>query len=214
MRNFGSVEKFANKIIIFLEKERQQDLDLLPSTPWECTSDLSVLLHTFYQSIIADERENPSLYFICRLNSVIELARILDGIRDPELSFESRLLLSRAPINTDDHTVLYYYTQFVRAYSRNEKVSLQLHLKDQSKPLKSWRATIKQLNHFESLHKVIDLYLWLSWKLKDSFPMQEYAKKQSGICSNVINEILKNSKIQQKTTHNKKRYEKLTSKFI
>lgn len=46
------------------------------------------------------------------------------------------------------------------------------------------------LQELESIHKVLELYVWLSFRLEDSFPDRELAASQKAICSMLIEEFL------------------------
>lgn len=46
------------------------------------------------------------------------------------------------------------------------------------------------LKELESIHKVLDLYVWLSYRLEESFPDRELASSHKAICSMLIEEFL------------------------
>ncbi|RZS11152.1 hypothetical protein BHM03_00042497 [Ensete ventricosum] len=46
------------------------------------------------------------------------------------------------------------------------------------------------LKELESVHKVLDLYVWLSFRMEDSFPDRDVASSQKAICSLLIEEFL------------------------
>uniref|UniRef100_A0A6N2MV41 ATP-dependent RNA helicase SUV3 C-terminal domain-containing protein n=1 Tax=Salix viminalis TaxID=40686 RepID=A0A6N2MV41_SALVM len=50
--------------------------------------------------------------------------------------------------------------------------------------------TESALKELESIHKVLDLYVWLSFRLEDSFPDRELAASQKAICGLLIEEFL------------------------
>ncbi|EEC76170.1 hypothetical protein OsI_13485 [Oryza sativa Indica Group] len=54
-----------------------------------------------------------------------------------------------------------------------------------------------QLKELESIHKVLELYVWLSFRLEDSYPDRELAASQKSICSMLIEEYLERSGWQQ-----------------
>lgn len=54
-----------------------------------------------------------------------------------------------------------------------------------------------QLKELESVHKVLELYVWLSFRLEDSFPDRGLADSQKSICSMLIEEYLQRSGWQQ-----------------
>ncbi|RLN41999.1 ATP-dependent RNA helicase SUV3, mitochondrial [Panicum miliaceum] len=53
--------------------------------------------------------------------------------------------------------------------------------------------THNQLKELESVHKVLELYVWLSFRVEDSFPDREVAASQKSICSMLIEEYLERS---------------------
>ncbi|KAF3322865.1 ATP-dependent RNA helicase SUPV3L1 [Carex littledalei] len=53
--------------------------------------------------------------------------------------------------------------------------------------------TQNQLKELESIHKVLDLYVWLSYRMEESFPDREVAASQKSMCSLLIEEFLERS---------------------
>ncbi|PRQ55226.1 putative mitochondrial degradasome RNA helicase subunit domain-containing protein [Rosa chinensis] len=53
------------------------------------------------------------------------------------------------------------------------------------------------LKELESIHKVLDLYVWLSFRLEESFPYRELASSQKSICHLLIKEFLERFGLQK-----------------
>ncbi|XP_059445728.1 DExH-box ATP-dependent RNA helicase DExH16, mitochondrial-like isoform X3 [Corylus avellana] len=78
-------------------------------------------------------------------------------------------------------------TQFARNYANKGIVRLREIFTPGPLQVPETHAAVKEL---ESIHKVLDLYVWLSFRLEDSFPDRELASSQKAICSLLIEEFL------------------------
>ncbi|KAH6757117.1 ATP-dependent RNA helicase [Perilla frutescens var. hirtella] len=156
------------------------------------TFDLLLLfsrLHPTYglQQILEHFVEHAKLsdkYFITNCEEMLKVAAVVDEL---PLSLSDKYLFLMSPVDMDDDISSQGLTQFAESYCRNHIVRL----KEIFSPgtLKIPKSH-KQLKELESIHKVLDLYVWLSFHMDDSFPDRELAASQKSICSMLIEEFL------------------------
>ncbi|KAL6970447.1 RNA helicase [Sarracenia purpurea var. burkii] len=78
-------------------------------------------------------------------------------------------------------------TQFAQNYAKNGIARLREIFTPGTLQVPKTQTALKEL---ESIHKVLDLYVWLSFRLEDSFPDRDLAYSQKEICSMLIEEFL------------------------
>ncbi|KAL7123998.1 hypothetical protein ABFS83_14G019100 [Erythranthe nasuta] len=131
--------------------------------------------------------ENAKLsenYFIADSEEMLKVAAVIDEL---PLTLDDKYLFTMSPVDMDDDISSQGLTQFAESYSKNGIV----HLKEIFTPgtLKIPKSH-KALKELESIHKVLDLYVWLSFHMEDNFPDRELAASQKAICSMLIEEFL------------------------
>uniref|UniRef100_A0A5B7BG96 ATP-dependent RNA helicase SUV3 C-terminal domain-containing protein n=1 Tax=Davidia involucrata TaxID=16924 RepID=A0A5B7BG96_DAVIN len=92
-----------------------------------------------------------------------------------------------SPVDMNDDISSQGLTQFAQNYAKNGIVRLREIFTPGTLQVPKTQTALKEL---ESIHKVLDLYVWLSFRLEDSFPDHELASSQKAICSMLIEEFL------------------------
>ena len=123
---------------------------------------LSQLLNIFISLCKIDD----SKYFLCNYEA-IKLAELVDQIKIPLIA---KYTFCTSPITTKEKLISSCFVKFVRYYSKNEPVTAEI-LQDMIKwPLPpNSPVDIDNLKHLEVVYDVLDLYLWLSFRFKETF---------------------------------------------
>lgn len=146
-------------------------------------------LHPTYglQQILEHFVENAKLsenYFITNCEEMLKAAAVIDEL---PLTLSDKYLFVMSPVDMDNDISYQGLTQFATSYCKNHIVRLkEIFTPGTLKIPKSQ----KQLKELESIHKVLDLYVWLSFHMDDCFPDREIAASQKAICSMLIEEFL------------------------
>ncbi|XP_015088189.1 ATP-dependent RNA helicase SUV3, mitochondrial [Solanum pennellii] len=123
-------------------------------------------------------------YFIANCDELLKVAAIIDTL---PLSLHDKYLFCISPVEMDDDISSQGLTQFATNYSNNGLVRLREIFTPGTLKVPTSHTALKEL---ESIHKVLDLYVWLSYRLEESFPDRELASSQKAICSMLIEEFL------------------------
>ncbi|RDY10643.1 DExH-box ATP-dependent RNA helicase DExH16, mitochondrial, partial [Mucuna pruriens] len=140
----------------------------------------------FYQ-ILAHFLDNAKLsenYFIVNCEQLLKVAAVIDEL---PLGLREKYLFCISPADMDDEISSQGLTQFAENYAKKGLVRLREIFTPGSLKVPNTPAALKEL---ESIHKVLDLYVWLSFRLEESFPDHELASSQKAICSMLIEEFL------------------------
>ncbi|GAV80610.1 Helicase_C domain-containing protein/SUV3_C domain-containing protein [Cephalotus follicularis] len=123
-------------------------------------------------------------YFISNSEEILKVAAVVDGL---PLGLHDKYLFCVSPVDMNDEISAQGLTQFAQSYASRGIVRLkEIFIPDKLQVPK----TQKGLKELESIHKVLDLYVWLSFRFEDSFPDHELASSQKSICSLLIEEFL------------------------
>ncbi|OCT70072.1 ATP-dependent RNA helicase SUPV3L1, mitochondrial [Xenopus laevis] len=106
------------------------------------------------------------LYFVCNID---DFKFVADMIQHIPLNLRARYVFCTAPINRKQPFVCTSLLRFARQFSRNEPLTFDWICRLVNWPVVSPK-TIKDLVHLESVHDILDLYLWLSYRFMDMFP--------------------------------------------
>ncbi|XP_022854279.1 ATP-dependent RNA helicase SUV3, mitochondrial isoform X1 [Olea europaea var. sylvestris] len=131
--------------------------------------------------------ENAKLsanYFIADCEEMLKVAAVIDEL---PLNLNDKYIFCISPVDMDDDISSQGLTQFAHSYSRNGIVRLREIFTPGTLKVPKTQTALKEL---ESVHKVLDLYVWLSFHIEDSFPDRELASSQKAICSMLIEEFL------------------------
>lgn len=131
--------------------------------------------------------ENAKLsenYFIANCEEMLKVAAVIDEL---PLGLQEKYLFCMSPVEMSDEIISQGLTQFAQNYASKGVVPLREIFTPGTIKVPKTQAALKEL---ESIHKVLDLYIWLSFRLEESFPDRELAASQKAICSLLIEEFL------------------------
>ncbi|KAH9682549.1 DExH-box ATP-dependent RNA helicase DExH16 [Citrus sinensis] len=131
--------------------------------------------------------ENAKLsenYFFANCEEVLKVATVIDQL---PLRLHEKYLFCISPVDMNDDISSQGLTQFATNYSKKGIVQLREIFTPGTLQVPKTQAALREL---ESIHKVLDLYVWLSFRLEESFPDRELAASQKAICSMLIEEFL------------------------
>ncbi|XP_041026541.1 DExH-box ATP-dependent RNA helicase DExH16, mitochondrial [Juglans microcarpa x Juglans regia] len=123
-------------------------------------------------------------YFIADCEGTLKVAAVIDEL---PLGLHDKYLFCISPVDMDDDISSQGLTQFAQNYANKGIVRLREIFTPGTLKVPKTQAALKEL---ESIHKVLDLYVWLSFRLEDSFPDRDVASSQKAICSLLIEEFL------------------------
>ncbi|XP_059445721.1 DExH-box ATP-dependent RNA helicase DExH16, mitochondrial-like isoform X3 [Corylus avellana] len=140
------------------------------------TNDLHQILEHFLDNAKLSEN-----YFIADCEETLLLLLLMNCRSGCMISTFS------ASVDMGDEISSQGLTQFAQNYANKGIVRLREIFTPGTLQVPKTPAALKEL---ESIHKVLDLYVWLSFRLEDSFPDRELASSQKAICSLLIEEFL------------------------
>ncbi|KAB2067538.1 hypothetical protein ES319_A09G233100v1 [Gossypium barbadense] len=159
------------------------------------------LLHSSLKSasptLQEDFLENAKLsenYFFANCEEMLKVAAVIDEL---PLSLQDKYLFCISPVDMDDEISSQGLTQFAENYAKKGLVRLKEIFSPGSLQVPKTHSALKEL---ESIHKVLELYVWLSFRLDESFPDHELASSQKAICSMLIEEFLERLGFQNPTS--------------
>ncbi|KAM8924467.1 ATP-dependent RNA helicase SUPV3L1, mitochondrial [Pelodytes ibericus] len=106
------------------------------------------------------------LYFVCNIDDFKYVASMIQHI---PLNLRVRYVFCTAPINRKQPFVCTTLLKFARQFSKNQPLTFDWICRHINWPVAS-PQTIKDLMHLETVHDILDLYLWLSYRFMDMFP--------------------------------------------
>ncbi|KAG4185266.1 hypothetical protein ERO13_A09G217900v2 [Gossypium hirsutum] len=147
--------------------------------------------------ILEDFLENAKLsenYFFANCEEMLKVAAVIDEL---PLSLQDKYLFCISPVDMDDEISSQGLTQFAENYAKKGLVRLKEIFSPGSLQVPKTHSALKEL---ESIHKVLELYVWLSFRLDESFLDHELASSQKAICSMLIEEFLERLGFQNPTS--------------
>ncbi|KAA3481847.1 DExH-box ATP-dependent RNA helicase DExH16, mitochondrial [Gossypium australe] len=141
--------------------------------------------------------ENAKLsqnYFFTNCEEILKVAAIVDEL---PLSLQDKYLFCTSPVDMTDEISSQGLTQFAENNAKKCLVRLKEIFSPGSLQVPKTHFALKEL---ESIHKVLELYVWLSFRLDESFPDHELASSQKAICSMLIEEYLERLGFQNPTS--------------
>uniref|UniRef100_M4BBS7 RNA helicase n=1 Tax=Hyaloperonospora arabidopsidis (strain Emoy2) TaxID=559515 RepID=M4BBS7_HYAAE len=105
-------------------------------------------------------------YFMCNHQDMKNAATLL---RDAELSLSDRFTFCMAPVSLRNPLARKVFLEYARAHSLGQSVKLDIYLP------KYPPRTAEALGDVEIKAKIIDLYLWLSFRFSDTFAENDLA---------------------------------------
>lgn len=140
-------------------------------------------LHEILEHFL-DNAKLSENYFFANCDELLKVAALIDTL---PLSLHDKYLFCISPVDMDDDISSQGLTQFATNYSKNGLVRLREIFTPGTLKVPKSHTALKEL---ESIHKVLDLYVWLSFRLEESFPDRELASSQKAICSLLVEEFL------------------------
>ncbi|XBH72597.1 hypothetical protein VPH35_099850 [Triticum aestivum] len=174
-------------------------------------------LHPILERFLDKAKLSPD-YFIADCEDMLKVAAIVDEL---PLALHDKYVFCQSPVDVRDDistqgltqanistSIVYLYVfvelgnsftkifkmQFAENYAKKGTVRLKEIFTPGTLRVPT---THNQLQELESVHKVLELYVWLSYRFDDSFPDRELAAYQKSICSMLIEEYLERSGWQQ-----------------
>ncbi|GAU18871.1 hypothetical protein TSUD_228610, partial [Trifolium subterraneum] len=133
-----------------------------------------------YDLLYMYSRLHPQIGFY----QVMKVAAVIDEF---PLELRDKYLFCISPVDMDDEISSQGLTQFAENYAKKGLVRLREIFTPGTLRVPKTPSALKEL---ESIHKVLDLYVWLSFRLDESFPDHELASSQKALCSMLIEEFL------------------------
>ncbi|KAM0870020.1 hypothetical protein ACQ4PT_040304 [Festuca glaucescens] len=150
----------------------------------------TVFLHPILERFLEKAKLSPD-YFIADCEDMLKVAVIVDEL---PLGLYDKYLFCQSPVDVNDDISTQGLIQFAENYAKKGIVRLKEIFTPGTLRVPK---THNQLKELESVHKVLELYVWLSYRFDDSFPDRELADSQKLICSMLIEEYLERSGWQQ-----------------
>lgn len=147
-------------------------------------------LHPILERFLDKAKLSPD-YFIADCEDMLKVAAIVDEL---PLALHDKYVFCQSPVDVRDDISTQGLTQFAENYAKKGTVRLKEIFTPGTLRVPT---THNQLQELESVHKVLELYVWLSYRFDDSFPDRELAASQKSICSMLIEEYLERSGWQQ-----------------
>ncbi|KAI8566288.1 hypothetical protein RHMOL_Rhmol02G0028700 [Rhododendron molle] len=140
-------------------------------------------LHQILEHFLENAKLSAN-YFIANCEEMLKVAAVIDEL---PLGLHDKFLFCISPVDMNDEISSQGITQFATNYSNKGIVRLREIFKPGTLQVPKTPTALEEL---ESIHKVLDLYVWLSFRLEDSFPDRELASSQKALCSMLIEEFL------------------------
>ncbi|XP_051152845.1 DExH-box ATP-dependent RNA helicase DExH16, mitochondrial isoform X2 [Andrographis paniculata] len=133
-------------------------------------------LHQILEHFIANAKLSEN-FFISDCEEILKVAAVVDEL---PLNLQDKYLFAMSPVEMDDDISSQGLTQFAMSYARNKVVRLKEIFTPGTLKIPKSHNALKEL---ESIHKVLDLYVWLGFHMDDCFPDRELAASQKAICA-------------------------------
>ncbi|KAI9597671.1 P-loop containing nucleoside triphosphate hydrolase protein [Syncephalis fuscata] len=134
-------------------------------------------------------------YFMCNFRDAKVGNTNAERIEDLELLLPDRYLFCVAPANVRDPILMNHFTRwFASAFSENTAA----HIADFVNLPERAPSTKEALRPLESQHRVILLYIWLSYHYPDTFVDVDHARELKRVCEQMIDEGLTKIKFLRK----------------
>lgn len=134
-------------------------------------------------------------FFLCNFQTLVELARMID---DLPLTLKERYTFCTAPVDDNNVTARYWFRQYAEGYSamagdiEAKRAGVAIGIGAKAIRDGTAIATKERLKEQETVHHVLDFYIWLSYRFKDTFTRAEEAELQREACYTAIEEALEN----------------------
>ncbi|KAG8062564.1 hypothetical protein GUJ93_ZPchr0003g18573 [Zizania palustris] len=142
--------------------------------------------HPILERFLEKAKLSPD-YFIADCEDMLKVAAIVDEL---SLGLYDKYLFCISPVDMRDDIATQGLIQFAENYAKKGIVRLKEIFTPGTLQVPNSHNQLKEL---ESVHKVLELYVWLSFRVEDCFPDHELAASQKSICSMLIEEYLERS---------------------
>lgn len=142
-----------------------------------------VSFHQILEEFLEKAKLSPN-YFISNCEEMLKVATVIDEL---PLGLQDKYLFCISPVDMNDDISAQGLIQFAENYAKKGIVRLKEIFTPGTLEVPKSQNALKEL---ESVHKVLELYVWLSFRLEDCFPDRELASSQKAICSLLIEEFL------------------------
>lgn len=129
-------------------------------------------------------------YELSDIRQMTDTARVFDGIN--RLTFEDKLVLSKAPANMSNPLVRRAFIRFCQVIANGESKNIVevadtgiQYLRMSNLPMGTASET------YESVHRVINLFLWLSYRFPNALKDRRGAFELRELCESKISTVLK-----------------------
>lgn len=141
---------------------------------------------SLYQMLehFVDNAKLSSNYFIADCEEMLKVAAIVDEL---PLGLHDKYLFVISPVDMNNDISSQGLIQFAQTYAKKGIVRLREIFTPGTLQVPKSHSALKEL---ESIYQVLDLYVWLSFRLEDSFLDRELALSQRAICSMLIEGFL------------------------
>ena len=199
--NGGSVTAMNPKDLEYIQECLETDTPVIRKTGLFPSDDLFRLYtmsfgarHTFDQ-IIESMEVTSDLHpsnFLCGVDQMSEISQVFRGIRG--LSLNERITLAKAPVKTRSDLCLDAFKMFCTTIAQTRSMTLLDFQGDRFPQLLSvpedYNFHETDIAHLESIHAVIILYLWLSYRFPMNFRDREGAMELKTLCEVKIDTAL------------------------
>ncbi|KAJ3673294.1 hypothetical protein LUZ60_006668 [Juncus effusus] len=142
--------------------------------------------HPILEKFLEKAKLSPD-YFISDCEEMLKVAAVVDQL---PLNIYDKYLFCLSPVDMNDDISAQGLIQFAENYAKKGLVRLKEIFTPGTLEVPKNQ---KQLKELESIHKVLDLYVWLSYRVEESYPDREVAASQKSMCSLLIEEFLERS---------------------
>ncbi|KAG8658689.1 DExH-box ATP-dependent RNA helicase DExH16, mitochondrial isoform X2 [Manihot esculenta] len=140
-------------------------------------------IYQILEHFLENAKLSPN-YFIADCAEMLKVAAFIDEM---PLSLHDKYLFCISPVDMNDEISSQGLTQFAENYAKKGIVRLKEIFTPGTLMVPKTQSNLEEL---ESIHKVLDLYIWLSFRLEDFFPDRELAASQKSLCSLLIEQFL------------------------
>lgn len=139
--------------------------------------------HPILEKFLEKAKLSPD-YFIADCEEILKVAAVVDEL---PLGLHDKYIFCISPVDMNDDISSQGLMQFAENYAKKGLVRLREIFTPGTLQVPKTQTALKEL---ESIHKVLDLYVWLSFRMEESFPDREVASSQKAICSLLIEDFL------------------------
>ncbi|POG78025.1 P-loop containing nucleoside triphosphate hydrolase protein [Rhizophagus irregularis DAOM 181602=DAOM 197198] len=130
-------------------------------------------------------------FFLCNFDTQKAIAKSIEHV---DLTIPERFIFATSPVNISDPKLVTIIKMFAKHYSERKPISLNSVV---SLDVKVPEDTLG-LSHIELKHRIIMLYLWLSYRLSETFLNIQEALEMKSNCETIIHQSLQSMKFSRK----------------